>query len=413
MKNHRRAWLRPWIALGAAWIAVLGANAAVPLGSVVLEWDPNPEPDIAGYRVHYGTESRSYDYFLDVGTTTRVVLSNLEPDKAYFIALTAYNSADLESDYSPEAVAYFQPAPASERQGRLVLLEAEDGDVGAPLEIRYEAGTGFLAGSAADGTAAQSFAVPVPGSWDVWARVRRVQTGGGYEVSIGGEPAGVLTGDGLPAGEWSWRKLGEGPIELEEGESSLELNAISAGLEIDRLVLSSHRSFEPDDALPTEGVLKILRQPIGRVASEGASVNLDVELVSTEAVSFEWSRNGEPVPGGTNALLELDGLTPAQQGGYRVELRAGDATVTSEAALVSVLPPSPIRVMQVASPEAGQVRFDVVGEYGPSVNVYVSENLADWSLLATSPVGYGTVSVPDPEGVGKPRRFYRLESPGT
>jgi len=67
-----------------------------------LAWDPNTEPDVAGYWIYYGTASRSYTYSIDVGNVTTYTLQGLTQGVTYYIALTAYDSANNESDYSNE-----------------------------------------------------------------------------------------------------------------------------------------------------------------------------------------------------------------------------------------------------------------------------------------------------------------------
>ena len=74
-------------------------------GQVALAWNANPEPDIAGYRVYFGTNSARYTTVINAGKVTNAVISNLQPDATYYFALTAYNSAALESEFSNEAVA--------------------------------------------------------------------------------------------------------------------------------------------------------------------------------------------------------------------------------------------------------------------------------------------------------------------
>ena len=68
----------------------------------LLQWDPNLEPDIAGYKIHWGTSSRVYQKSVDVGAVTSYELSGLDDGVTYYFAVTAYNAAGLESDYSNE-----------------------------------------------------------------------------------------------------------------------------------------------------------------------------------------------------------------------------------------------------------------------------------------------------------------------
>ena len=69
-----------------------------------LEWDPNSEPDLAGYKLHYGLASRSYDTTIDVGNRTTYTITDLSVGETYYIAATAYNTSGLESGYSNEVI---------------------------------------------------------------------------------------------------------------------------------------------------------------------------------------------------------------------------------------------------------------------------------------------------------------------
>jgi hypothetical protein len=71
---------------------------------VTLEWDPNSETDIAGYRIHYGTASGSYIHLKDAGKQTACTVTELVPGTTYYFAATAYNTSGLESDYSNEVL---------------------------------------------------------------------------------------------------------------------------------------------------------------------------------------------------------------------------------------------------------------------------------------------------------------------
>jgi len=71
-------------------------------GVPVLEWDPNPEPTIAGYNVYSGNSSGNYTHVVDVGLQTSVPLTNLMAGATYFFAVTAYDTSRLESPFSDE-----------------------------------------------------------------------------------------------------------------------------------------------------------------------------------------------------------------------------------------------------------------------------------------------------------------------
>ena len=83
-----------------------------PEGDAVVTWNaPTSRSDgtelsatsIGGYRVHYGTGSRDYSSTIDVGMADRATISNLDPGRTYYFAVTAYDLSDRESEFSEEA----------------------------------------------------------------------------------------------------------------------------------------------------------------------------------------------------------------------------------------------------------------------------------------------------------------------
>jgi len=69
---------------------------------VTLEWDPNSEPDLAGYKIYYGTSSENYDMSVDVGNWTSCTIAGFEEGATYYFAATAYDAYGNESDFSEE-----------------------------------------------------------------------------------------------------------------------------------------------------------------------------------------------------------------------------------------------------------------------------------------------------------------------
>jgi hypothetical protein len=69
---------------------------------VTLAWDANTEPDLAGYKIYWGTASGSYDNSVDVGNVTQYELKGLADKTLFYFAATAYDTDGNESDYSRE-----------------------------------------------------------------------------------------------------------------------------------------------------------------------------------------------------------------------------------------------------------------------------------------------------------------------
>ncbi len=73
---------------------------------LIVEWEPNPEDEVAGYLVHYGDQPRQYSHYVDVspgvcaGQTCSAPLEL--PPGHWFIAVTAYNTSGMESELSEE-----------------------------------------------------------------------------------------------------------------------------------------------------------------------------------------------------------------------------------------------------------------------------------------------------------------------
>jgi hypothetical protein len=92
--------------------------------------------NVTGYKVYWGRTSRIYEQVQNTGNTAQAVLPNLTPGTPYFCAVTAYNDQGQESAFSTEiVVVYGTPSVNPDTSGRLVLLEAESGQLGAPMAV--------------------------------------------------------------------------------------------------------------------------------------------------------------------------------------------------------------------------------------------------------------------------------------
>ncbi len=391
-------------------------GSLVPATSeVLLEWNANPEPDIRGYRVYYGTESGVYDQVVDVGNQTQAVLSELPVGPTHYCVLTAYNTLGLESGYSRELAFDFeiQPDP-SNPLSRLILLDMA-GAVDEPAAGGDCPDDGF---DPLRNTLLRDFEVAVDAFHVIWCRVRAAEPGsGGFHFSLDGAPAEGFhapSGAGCSADGWFWVGLSGADAKLRrfllaEGPHVLRLQPWEA-CEVDRLVLSSDPNFVPTDDLPCTGdAVSIILSPAGRTLSAGQSTTFTVTAVGTAELAYQWYRNGVPLADENARSLEIPHAAAGDSGDYHVTVWSGLATASSGPAVLEVVTTPPaLRIMNLTVTPERSVSLDVDATPGTTLSVYASSDMVCWSLLGKCQNTTGTITIDDPAAQSSPRRFYRL-----
>lgn len=80
---------------------------SVALGQQVdINWEPNTDSDLAGYKIYYGKNKRFYTQWLDIGNQTSYTFHTFPDTGHIFLALTAYDSTGNESLFSQEVSFY-------------------------------------------------------------------------------------------------------------------------------------------------------------------------------------------------------------------------------------------------------------------------------------------------------------------
>lgn len=88
--------------------------------------------------------------------------------------------------------------------------------------------------------------------------------------------------------------------------------------------------------------LRLAAQPKGATVFAGATVTLAVAADGCPPLRYQWKRDGQDLAGRTTAGFELANISAAQGGAYTVVVTdSTGATLTSDAAVVSVLEPIP------------------------------------------------------------------------
>ena len=94
--------------------------------TVQVTWNPNTEPDLAGYRLYVGEASGQYGEPVDVGNVTGHVMEiTPEYGATYYFALTAYDTSGNESGYSAEATCFIPDGVKPEKPtGLRAIIQA-------------------------------------------------------------------------------------------------------------------------------------------------------------------------------------------------------------------------------------------------------------------------------------------------
>jgi hypothetical protein len=94
--------------------------------TVILQWNPNTEEDLAGYKLYYGGASRllqPYTVTIPIPDKTAITFSiELNPG-TYFFALTAYDLASNESGYSNEVSTIIPEYPSKPESPIIITIQ--------------------------------------------------------------------------------------------------------------------------------------------------------------------------------------------------------------------------------------------------------------------------------------------------
>lgn len=99
---------------------IMAVCLALPLEAATATWDRNPEADVTGYRLSYGTQTGVHDVSIDVGN---VITFQFSPPggRRYYIVVQAYN---LSGALGPKSDEIIFDAPATINQPPLLAQPA-------------------------------------------------------------------------------------------------------------------------------------------------------------------------------------------------------------------------------------------------------------------------------------------------
>jgi hypothetical protein len=113
--------------LAAIVVSVAGEAAQPePAAGITVAWDPNPEPNVAGYIVHVGEAPNQYQQIFDVGSRTSFTFAGALAGHRYHFAVSAYADGRLEGPLSNEVSAEATANTSNRRQSAKCAAAAHD-----------------------------------------------------------------------------------------------------------------------------------------------------------------------------------------------------------------------------------------------------------------------------------------------
>ncbi|MDG1891376.1 MAG: immunoglobulin domain-containing protein [Verrucomicrobiota bacterium] len=259
-----------------------------------------------------------------------------------------------------------------------------------------------------------TFGKPLVGQLDNWipagdsARGSRLAIGGLISETLGLDaPDGTTLFEVDSTGSFNSVALIAGGSWI-PAEPSLEVGAA--------LVINAPSGFNWQQDFQVEGIenpLAFDQQPGDQSLTEGDALTLSALASGADAISYQWQKNGNDIPGATEAILNIAQASLGDAGSYAVvasttgsALRSTFANVSIEPAVVE--PPSGPSSSVAVSEDATRIEISITGAAGQSYTIQATLDFVKWYNRKRNLVNEtGTVVYSERLASGR-SRFYRV-----
>lgn len=151
----------------------------------------------------------------------------------------------------------------------------------------------------------------------------------------------------------------------------------------------------PAPAAAAAGAPVIIVQPASQLALLGTTPSLIVVAQgSASRLNYQWYKNGQPIPGLTQPILRIEGMTPNDAAVYTATISNTAGSITSQAAVLTAVEPQTLPAAAPQLPAIPSATFDVtafgaIGD-GASDNTAAIQKTIDGAMAA----GGGIVVIP-------------------
>ena len=138
------------------------------------------------------------------------------------------------------------------------------------------------------------------------------------------------------SGRWDAGSRHDLPLDLEGGhEYTFRVTAYNqAGLESEPSPTLSYTA--PPDPAPPDAP-SITSQPVSQTVVLGGAFTVDVSVTGAAPLSYQWLKNGTPISGATSSSYSISSVLATNAGSYTVRVSNAAGSVTSSAAVLTVI----------------------------------------------------------------------------
>lgn len=192
-------------------------------------------------------------------------------------------------------------------------------------------------------------------------------------VVVGQTATFSVTATGNPAPTYQWRKGGVTIAGATGSSYTTSVTVIGdSGSIFDVVVTNSLGSVTSNSATltvnPAPAAPTITTQPMSQTVAAGSPVTFSVVATGTPTPTYQWQKGGVNIAGATGSSYTISSVVSTDAGSYTAVVTNTQGTVTSSAALLSVLY-APVITTQPASQTVSQgtnVTFSVIADGNPA-----------------------------------------------
>ena len=153
----------------------------------------------------------------------------------------------------------------------------------------------------------------------------------------------------------------------------------------------------------------ITAHPQSQSVRVGSNAVFSVTATGSEPMSYQWRFNGTNLGGATSSSFTRIGATTDHGGIYSVIVSNSAGSVPASNATLTVTLPTPPTIDEISLLADQRVRLLIASDPGYPLQVQVSQNLTNWTVIADFLNTNGTATFIDVPATNAQPRYYRVQ----